>query len=298
MIPFRDLVGYCDNPPNPHWPQGARIALQIVVNYEEGGERNIMYGDSASESLLHEIVGVEPWLGERNLPVESVYEYGARVGFWRVMQTLKEYEVPVSVFAVASALQRNPSVAAAVRESDHEVVGHGLRWIDYRNVEEDIERQHLRDAITIYEQVLGERPIGWYTGRCSPNTRRLVVEEGGFLYDSDAYNDDLPYWVDINARRHLIIPYTYDNNDQRFLSSNAFVTAEDFFVYLRDSFDRLYMEGATSPKMMSVGLHCRIIGRPGRIAALSRFLDYVNRFEQVWICRRSDIARHWLEVSG
>lgn len=289
----RDLVGYGAKPPDPKWPGGARLALQIVMNYEEGGERSILHGDDSSEALLQEVIGAPSVKGARSMQVESIYEYGSRAGFWRLLRLFAERDIKVSVFAVAMALERHPEAAAAIVEAGHEVVSHGWRWIDYQFVEEAEEREHMRRAVESITKVTGSRPLGWYTGRLSPNTRRLVVEEGGFLYDSDAYNDDLPHWVEV-GRPHLVIPYTLDNNDMKFATPQGFNTGDDFFTYLKDAFDVLYAEGAAAPKMMSVGLHMRLVGRPGRAAALARFLDYAQRHDKVWICRRIDIARHWI----
>ena len=290
----RDLIGYGARAPDPEWPGGARLALQIVMNYEEGGERSILHGDDFAEAFLQEVVGMQPLQGVRNMQVESIYEYGTRVGFWRLMRLFAERDVKISVFAVGMALERHPQAAAALVEAGHEVVSHGWRWIDYQFVGEDEEREHIRLAIESLTKATGSRPRGWYTGRLSPNTRRLVVEEGGFLYDSDAYNDDLPYWVLVSGKPHLVIPYTLDNNDMKFGMPQGFNTGDDFFTYLRDAFDVLYADGATAPKMMSVGLHMRLAGRPGRFAALRRFLDHVQRHRDVWICRRIDIAHHWI----
>jgi len=290
----RDLIGYGAKAPDPKWPGGARLALQIVMNYEEGGERSILHGDDVAEAFLQEVVGMQPLKGVRNMQVESMYEYGTRVGFWRLMRLFAEREIKISVFAVGMALERHPEAAAALVEAGHEVVSHGWRWIDYQFVGEDEEREHIRLAIESLTKATGSRPLGWYTGRLSPNTRRLVVEAGGFLYDSDAYNDDLPYWVRVAGKPHLVIPYTLDNNDMKFGMPQGFNTGDDFFTYLRDAFDVLYAEGATAPKMMSVGLHMRLVGRPGRFAALTRFLDHVQRHRDVWICRRLDIAHHWI----
>jgi allantoinase len=290
----RDLIGYGAKAPDPKWPGGARLALQIVMNYEEGGERSILHGDDFAEAFLQEVVGMQPLKGVRNMQVESMYEYGTRVGFWRLMRLFAEREIKISVFAVGMALERHPEAAAALVEAGHEVVSHGWRWIDYQFVGEDEEREHIRLAIESLTKATGSRPLGWYTGRLSPNTRRLVVEAGGFLYDSDAYNDDLPYWVVVSGKPHLVIPYTLDNNDMKFGMPQGFNTGDDFFTYLRDAFDVLYAEGATAPKMMSVGLHMRLAGRPGRFAALTRFLDHVQRHRDVWICRRIDIAHHWI----
>ena len=290
----RDLIGYGRRTPDPKWPDGARLALQIVMNYEEGGERSILHGDSESESFLHEVVATEPLPGVRNMNVESTYEYGSRAGFWRLLRMFAERSIPITVYAVAMALERHPAAAAALVEAGHEVMSHGWRWIDYQYMGEEEEREHLKRAVEILTRLTGSRPLGWYTGRQSPNTRRLVVEEGGFLYDADAYNDDLPYWTTVSGKGHLVIPYTMDNNDMKFGGIQGFNTGEDFYTYLRDAFDVLYAEGATAPKMMSVGLHMRLAGRPGRAAGLARFLDHVVKHEGVWICRRVDIARHWM----
>ena len=289
----RDLTGYGRHPPNPGWPQEARLAVQFVINYEEGGESCILHGDAASEAFLSEIVGAEPWPGQRHPNMESIYEYGSRAGFWRLWRLFTERGLPVTVYGVATALARNPDAVAAMNEAGWEIASHGLKWIEYRDFAEDEERAHLQEAIRIHEDVTGERPLGWYTGRCSMRTRRLVMEEGGFLYDADSYADDLPYWVSGPRGPHLVIPYTLDANDMRFATPQGFNSGEQFFAYLKDSFDLLYAEGETSPKMFSIGLHCRLAGRPGRAAALARFLDYVTGHDRVWVCRRLDIARHW-----
>jgi putative urate catabolism protein len=291
----RDLVGYGPTPPDPKWPGGARLALQIVMNYEEGGERSILHGDAESEAFLQEVVGMAPLKGVRNIQVESMYEYGSRVGLWRLLRLFAERDIKISVFAVGMALERHPAAAAAIVAAGHEVVSHGYRWIDYQFVDETEERAHMRLAVESLTRATGSRPLGWYTGRLSPNTRRLVVEEGGFLYDSDAYNDDLPYWEMVSGRPHLVIPYTLDNNDMKFGVPQGFNSGEQFFAYLRDAFDVFYAEGASQPRMMSVGLHMRLVGRPGRFAALCRFLDHAQKHRDVWICRRVDIARHWIQ---
>jgi putative urate catabolism protein len=291
----RDLIGYGPTPPQAGWPGGARLAVQFVLNYEEGGESSILHGDPASESFLSEIVGARPWQGERHMSMESIYEYGARVGVWRLLELFRRKEIPLTLFAVAMAVERNPAVAEAAMKAGHEICSHGYRWIDYRDVPDEVERAHLAKAIQIQTRITGERPLGWYTGRTSVNTRRLVVEDGGFLYDSDDYNDDLPYWTMVAGQPHLVVPYTLDANDMRFATPQGFNAGDQFFNYLRDSFDTLYGEGETTPRMMSVGLHCRLIGRPGRIKALERFMDHALSHQNVWFCRRIDIARHWRE---
>ena len=290
----RDLIGYGPNPPDPRWPGGARLAVQLVLNYEEGGENTILHGDAASEAFLSEIVGAEPRAGVRHLSMESLYEYGSRVGVWRLLRLFEERGIPITLFAVAMALERNPAVAEAAMAAGHEICSHGYRWIDYQYVPEAVEREHLHKAIEIIHRLTGERPLGWYTGRTSPNTRRLVVEEGGFLYDADDYSDELPFWTVVGGRPHLVVPYTLDANDMRFATAQGFNAGEQYYGYLKDSFDVLYAEGAHSPRMLSIGLHCRLVGRPGRFAALRRFLDYAQGHDKVWFCRRIDIARHWI----
>ncbi len=290
----RDLRGYGRNPPDPRWPGGARIALQFVVNYEEGGENNILHGDGQSEAFLSEIVGAAAWPGERHWNMESIYEYGARAGFWRLWRLFGERSVPVTVYGVATAMMRGAEQVAAMREAGWEIASHGLKWIEYKDFSLEEERAHMRDAIRLHTEATGERPLGWYTGRCSMRTLQLVMEEGGFLYSSDSYADDLPYWVQGPKVPHLVVPYTLDTNDMRFATAQGFNSGDQFFAYLKDSFDVLYAEGATQPKMLSVGLHCRLAGRPGRAAALARFLDYAGRHAGVWFCRRIDIARHWM----
>lgn len=289
----RDLLGYGRNPPDPRWPGGARIAVQFVVNYEEGGENNIFHGDAGSEAFLSDVLGAQPWPGQRHMNVESMYEYGSRAGFWRLWRIFTGRALPVTVYGVATALMRSPEQVAAMKEAGWEIASHGLKWIEYRDIPEAEEREHLREAIRIHREVTGERPLGWYTGRCSENTLKLVIEEGGFLYSSDSYADDLPYWVKDERGAHLIIPYTLDANDMRFINAQGFANGEDFFRYLKDTFDQLYAEGELAPKMMTVGLHCRLAGRPGRAAGLQRFLDHVQGHSAVWIPRRIDIARHW-----
>ena len=289
----RDLRGYGANPPDPRWPGGARLALQIVLNYEEGGENCVLHGDPASEAFLSEIVGADAREGVRHMSMESLYEYGSRVGVWRLKNLFDRYKIPVTVFAVGMAVERNPEPVKALFEAGHEICSHGYRWIDYQNVSETTERDHMQKAVRIIEETIGERPMGWYTGRTSPNTRALVVEEGGFLYDADDYSDELPFWNLKHGKPHLVIPYTLDVNDMRFATPQGFNSGTQFLQYLKDSFDVLYAEGADSPRMMSVGLHCRISGRPGRFAALEAFLRYVRSHDDVWFCRRVDIARHW-----
>lgn len=292
----RDMVGYGRTPPHPCWPGEARVAVQFVINYEEGGENCILHGDTASESFLSEMVGTEPRYGVRHMSMEWLYEYGSRAGFWRLRRLFTERALPATVFAVGMALERNPEAAAAMREAGFEVASHGWRWIDYQYVDEAVEREHITLAVAAIERLTGERPLGWYTGRCSPNTRRLVAEYGGFLYDADSYADDLPYWELVDGRPQLIIPYTLDVNDMRYVAPQGFNSGEQFFTYLKDAFDVLYAEGEREPKMLSVGLHCRVSGRPARAGALARFLDYVCAHERVWVCRRVDIARHWRQV--
>ena len=289
----RDMIGYGKNPPHANWPNDARIAVQIILAYEEGAENCILHGDAASEAFLSEIVGAQPLLGVRNMNMESIYEYGSRVGFWRLLRLFEERKINTTVLAVGMALERHAEAAAAMVEGGHEVASHGWRWIDYQYVGEETERQHMTLAIESIEKMTGQRPLGWYTGRMSPQTRRLVVEEGGFLYDADSYCDDLPYWLDVEGKQHLVVPYTLEANDMRFASAQGFNSGDQFFTYLKDTFDVFYAEGAERPKMMSVGLHCRLAGRPGRFAAFQRFLDYMQSHEKVWICTRLDIARHW-----
>jgi putative urate catabolism protein len=295
----RDMIGYGANPPRAQWPGDARIALQFVLNYEEGGESNVLHGDAGSEQFLSEIIGA-PSYPERHMSMESIYEYGSRAGVWRLLREFESRGLPLTVFAVAMALQRHPELATELVRLKHEIACHGLRWIHYQDIDEAVEREHMQQALDIITQLTGSTPLGWYTGRDSPNTRRLVVEQGGLLYDSDYYGDDLPLWQQVKTvngedRTHLVIPYTLDVNDMRFATAQGFNSGEQFFQYLRDSFDVLYAEGAQTPKMMSVGLHCRLVGRPGRFRALQRFLDYVQAQDQVWICRRIDIARHWID---
>jgi len=303
----RDLVGYGRNPPHPQWPNGARIAIQFVLNYEEGAENCMLDGDPASEVFLSEIVNAQPF-PMRHMSMESLYEYGSRAGVWRVLRAFERRKLPLTIFAVAVAIRRNPEVAAALKELGHEIACHGLRWLSYQNTDVATERAHMAEAIAILRDTFGSAPLGWYTGRDSPNTRRLVVEHGGLLYDSDSYADDLPYWTDVETggeaqRRHvphLVVPYTLDTNDMRFATAQGFNSGTQFFDYLKAAFDTLYREGdphgLNAPKMLSVGLHCRIVGRPGRIEALERFLDYILQYSRVWVCRRIDIAQHWINT--
>ena len=288
----RDMIGYGQQPPKANWPGDAKIAVQFVINYEEGGENNVLHGDAGSETFLSEIIGAASY-PDRHMSMESLYEYGSRAGFWRLHRLFSEFAMPVTVYGVATALKRNPEVVEAMLKSDWEIASHGLRWIDYQFISEDVERAHMAEAIEIHRQVTGERPLGWYTGRDSPNTRRLVNEYGGFLYDSDSYADDLPYWCQDFESPHLVVPYTLDVNDMRFAAAQGFNAGDQFLNYLTDTFDELYAEGAEAPKMMSVGLHCRIVGKPGRAAALRKFLHYISSKTDVWVCRRVDIARHW-----
>ena len=290
----RDMIGYGSKGLKINWPNNARIAVQIVLNYEEGAENCVLNGDKSSEVFLSEIIGAKA-IKDRHVNMESLYEYGSRSGFWRLHRLFKEKKIPVTIFGVGMALQKNPEVCEAIKNGDYEIASHGWRWIDYQNIKKSEEKKHMKLAIKAIEEIFGERPLGWYTGRCSPNTRDLVFDDGGFLYDSDSYSDDLPYWETRNKIKQLIIPYTLDNNDMRFATNQGFNTGEHFFTYLKDSFDVLYEEGKTNPKMMSVGLHCRLIGKPGRIQSLKKFLDYILKHEDVWICKRVDIARHGIK---
>ncbi len=295
----RDLAGYGRHPPHARWPGGARIALQFVLNYEEGAENCVLHGDPASETFLSEIVGASAFPA-RHMSMESLYEYGSRAGLWRLLRLFEERRLPLTVFGVAQALERHPEAVAAFRELGHEIACHGLRWISYQGVDEETERAHVKQAVEIIRSLTGAAPLGWYTGRDSPNTRRLVVEHGGFVYDADHYGDDLPFWQRVGGTPHLVVPYTLDTNDMRFATAQGFNTGTQFFDHLKDAFDVLYAEGDPAgldrPKMLSVGLHCRLAGRPGRTAALARFLDYVMRHERVWVTRRIDIANHWKTV--
>lgn len=289
----RDLIGYGGRPPHPRWPGGSRVAVQFVLNVEEGAEQCILNSDARSEDYLHELPGRPARIGERDLSVEGMYEYGSRAGAWRILELFSARNLPLTAFVVGRALELNPGIGQALRAAGHEVAGHGYRWVDYRNIPEEEERRHIRLTIDIIKRICGKRPVGWYTGRASQNTRRLIREEGGFLYSSDAYNDDLPYWL-AGSPPHLLIPYTLVNNDARYLLPNGLSCGEDFFQMLKDAFDLLWQEGARCPKMMSVGLHGRISGHPARATALARFLDYVKCRDSVWICRRDEIARHWM----
>ena len=290
----RNLIGYGSKIPKIKWPNNARIAVQIVLNYEEGAENCVLNGDKNSEIFLSEIIGAQPIKG-RHMNMESLYEYGSRAGFWRLHKLFQEKKIPITIFGVGMALEKNPEICKAIIESNYEVASHGWKWIDYQNIKKTEEKKHMQLAIKAHTKIFGKRPNGWYTGRCSPNTRDLVMEDGGFLYDSDSYSDDLPYWEIRNNKKQLIIPYTLDNNDMRFATNQGFNTGDHFFTYLKDSFDALYEEGKTSPKMMSVGLHCRLIGKPGRVQSLKKFLNYILKHKNVWVCKRIDIAKHWIK---
>jgi OHCU decarboxylase len=290
----RDMLGYGRRPPDPRWPGEARVAVQFVLNYEEGSENCILHGDAASEAFLSEIVGAVPWPGQRHMNMESLYEYGSRVGFWRLWRLFTERRLPLTVFGEAMALARNPDAVAAMAEAGWEIASHGLRWIDYRDVPEATERAHIAEAIRLQTALAGARPLGFYQGRTSEHTLRLTMEEGGFLYSADSYADELPYWIEGPRGPFLIVPYTLDANDMRFATAQGFNSGEQFFTYLRDAFDLLYAEGETQPSLLSVGLHCRLAGRPGRAAAVARFLDYVQGHDRAWVARRIDIARHWI----
>ena len=290
----RDLIGYGSKNLRVKWPNNAKIALQFVLNYEEGGENCVLHGDKTSEVFLSEIIGAQPIKG-RHLNMESIYEYGSRRGFWRIHNLFKQKKIPLTIFGVGMALERNKEICKAIKNSNYEVASHGWRWIDYQNVSKVKEKKDMRLAINSIKKIFGDRPLGWYTGRCSPNTLDLVIDEGGFLYCSDTYSDDLPYWIKKGNKKQLMIPYTLDNNDMRFATNQGFNSGDQFFSYLKDSFDALYLEGKNSPKMMSVGLHCRIIGRPGRIHSLRKFLNYVLGFKDIWICKRIDIAKYWIK---
>ena len=294
MNKSRNLVGYGQKDFKIEWPNKAKIAVQFVLNYEEGGENCVLNGDKYSETFLSEIIGAKPIEG-RHMNMESIYEYGSRRGFWRIYKNFNDRKIPLTIFGVGLALEKNKEICLAIKESNFEIVSHGYKWIDYQFINEDIEKEHIIKSYEIIKSIFGEYPLGWYTGRTSPNTRRLVVENTNVIYDSDSYSDDLPYWENINGKQHLIIPYTLDNNDMRFATNQGFNSGEQFFQYLKDSFDCLYKEGETNPKMMSIGLHCRLIGRPGRIQSLLKFLDYIQQFKDVWICKRNEIAEHWYQ---
>lgn len=289
----RDLVGYADKPPAAQWPDKARLALQFVINYEEGGENCILHGDESSEAFLSEIVGAQAYTDARHMNMESIYEYGSRVGYWRLHRLFTERQLPVTVFGVAMALQRNQSIVESMLKADWEIASHGYRWIDYQHVPEDLELEHLQKAIEIHTSVTGSQPDGWYLGRCSPNSHRLAAQHGNFFYNADTYADELPYWDYQFDKPQLMVPYTLDVNDMRFATPQGFNSGDQFYSYMKDSFDMLLSEGEYSPKMMSVGLHCRLAGRPGRAAAIARFLDYVNQHDNIWVATRRDIARHW-----
>ena len=294
MNKSRNLVGYGQKDFKIEWPNKAKIAVQFVLNYEEGGENCVLNGDKYSETFLSEIIGAKPIEG-RHMNMESIYEYGSRRGFWRIYKNFNDRKIPLTIFGVGLALEKNREICLAIKESNFEIVSHGYKWIEYQFINEDIEKEHIIKSYEIIKSIFGEYPLGWYTGRTSPNTRRLIVENTNVIYDSDSYSDDLPYWEKINDKQHLIIPYTLDNNDMRFATNQGFNSGEQFFQYLKDSFDCLYKEGETNPKMMSIGLHCRLIGRPGRIQSLLKFLDYIQQFKDVWICKRNEIAQHWYQ---
>ena len=294
MNKSRNLVGYGQKDFKIEWPNKAKIAVQFVLNYEEGGENCVLNGDKYSETFLSEIIGAKPIEG-RHMNMESIYEYGSRRGFWRIYKNFNDRKIPLTIFGVGLALEKNREICLAIKESNFEIVSHGYKWIDYQFINEDIEKEHIIKSYEIIKSIFGEYPLGWYTGRTSPNTRKLIVENTNVIYDSDSYSDDLPYWEKINDKQHLIIPYTLDNNDMRFATNQGFNSGEQFFQYLKDSFDCLYKEGETNPKMMSIGLHCRLIGRPGRIQSLLKFLDYIQQFKDVWICKRNEIAQHWYQ---
>ena len=296
----RDLVGYGPKPPHARWPGQARVAVQFVLNYEEGGENAVLHGDAGSEQFLSEMFNPAVY-PERHMSMEGIYEYGSRVGVWRILREFEKRQLPLTVFGVSTALQRHPELTAALREMGHEIACHGWKWIHYQNIDEATEREHMRLAMDILQKMTGERPVGWYTGRDSPNTRRLVADFGGFEYDSDYYGEDLPFWMKVRLTDgqvvpHLVVPYTLDVNDMRFALPQGYSHADPFFQYMRDTFDALYAEGDEAPKMMSVGMHCRLLGRPGRIVALQKFLDHIARHDRVWVCKRIDIARHWKQV--
>lgn len=296
----RDLVGYGRNPPHARWPGNARIAVQFVLNYEEGGENSVLHGDAGSEQFLSEMFN-PPAFPDRHLSMEGIYEYGSRAGAWRLLREFEKRGLPLTVFGVSMALERHPELTQAFVELGHEIACHGWRWIHYQNLDEATEREHMRIGMDIIQKLTGERSLGWYTGRDSPNTRRLVADYGGFEYDSDYYGDDLPFWMKVkktdgNVVPHLVVPYTLDCNDMRFALPQGYSHADPFFQYMKDSFDALYAEGDEAPKMLSIGMHCRLLGRPGRVVALQRFLDHIEKHDRVWVCRRIDIARHWKQT--
>lgn len=290
----RDLVGYANKKPKVQWPGKARVAIQFVLNIEEGSENCVLHGDTASEMFLSEIIGAQPFENARHMSMESIYEYGSRAGVWRILDLFRAHGLPLTVFAVAMAAQRTPQIIEQALKDGHEIASHGLRWINYHGISEEVEREHLEQAVEILTDICGERPLGWYTGRTSENTRRLVAEHGGFLYDADDYSDDLPFWSEVE-KGQLIVPYTLDTNDMRFATAQGFNSADQFYTYLRDAFDTLYEEGAETPKMMSIGMHARILGRPGRFRALKQFIEHITTHDKVWISRRVDIAQHWRE---
>ena len=288
------MVGYGSKGIKAKWPNNSRIAVQFVLNYEEGAENCVLNGDKTSEIFLSEIIGAQPVKG-RHMNMESIYEYGSKRGFWRIHELFQEKKIPLTIFGVGMALEKNNDVCNAIKKANYEVASHGWRWIDYQNFPKAKEKNHMTLAIKSIKKIFGERPLGWYTGRCSPNTLDLVIEEGGFLYCSDSYSDDLPYWIKKGSKKQLIIPYTLDNNDMRFATNQGFNSGDQFFSYLKDSFDTLYNEGKINPKMMNIGLHCRLIGRPGRMQSLIKFINYILKFDDVWICKRIDIAKHWIK---
>ena len=290
----RDMTGYGAAPPDPQWPGNARVAVQFVINYEEGGENNVLHGDEASEAFLSEIVGAQAYPGVRHANMESIYEFGSRAGFWRLYRMFTERDIPVTVFGVAMALERNLSAVAAMLDAGWEIASHGWRWIDYQFVPENLEIEHLRQAVEIHTRVTGSPPQGIYIGRTSPNTHRITAEHGDFVYSADSYADELPYWNMAHEKPLLMVPYTLDANDMRFATPQGFNCGDQFYSYLKDSFDVLYAEGESAPRMLSVGLHCRLVGRPGRAAALARFLDHILAHDRVWLARRLDIANHWI----
>ena len=292
----RDMIGYGDSSPDARWPNGARIAVQFVLNYEEGGENAILHGDPASEIFLSEIIGAAPFEGARHMSMESIYEYGSRAGVWRILELFRQKQIPITLFAVAMAMQRHPAVIEQALADGHEIASHGYRWINYHGMSREEEAAHMQQAIAIHTDICGERPYGWYTGRTSAHTRELVAEEGGFIYDADDYSDDLPFWSRQISTPHLVVPYTLDTNDMRFATAQGFHTGDQFARYLIDAFDILYAEGASTPKMLSIGLHCRLIGRPARFKGLVKFIDHVLSHDKVWLARRIDIANHWIET--